>query len=286
MRLKQWVKNVFIILPFVLSFKFTEFTSENYFNLILSLTAFCLVSSSVYILNDILDIEEDKKHLKKRNRPLASGQLSVGFASLLFILLFVGAILLVSLHFRKAALLTILIYFINNLVYTFVIKHHAIFDAISISMGFVLRVLFGIFCFGAPVSKWIMLLTFTLCLFLAFSKRRKDFVTEGYHRKSLDGYTQIMLDKFITISATLAIACYIMYTNEMTDVSENYGFIFSNVFVVFGIFRYLQAMHLNNVDVGDSGVIIYKDMIFLLNLLFWALFLMLCLTNQITIFKI
>lgn len=285
-RVRQWIKNFFIIVPFVLSFKFLDFSIKNYLNLFISVGTFCLITSAVYILNDINDVEEDKNHQKKKTRPLANGELNITLALLLFILFFVLAIFITSIYFRKAALFTMILYFINGAIYTFLIKHHAIFDVISISLGFVLRVLFGIFCFGAPISKWIVLLTFTLCLFLALTKRKKDFTTIGYYRKSLDGYTQNILDKFITISSTLAISCYIMYTNEMLDISGNYGFTLSNIFVIFGIFRYIQSMHLEKVDVGESGVIIYKDAIFLLNLILWAIFLMLCLTDKITILKI
>ena len=113
-------------------------------------------------------------------------------------------------------------------------------------------------------------MTFTLCLFLAFTKRRKDFITDGYLRKSLVGYNLVMLDKFIVISASLAIASYVMYTNEMYDITDNYGFIVSNLFVFFGIFRYLQAVHLDSLDTGESGIIIYKDLVFLANLVLWG----------------
>lgn len=146
-----------------------------------------------------------------------------------------------------------------------------------ISLGFVLRVLFGVFCFSTPTSKWIILLTFTICLFLALTKRRKDFETDGYLRKSLKGYTLIMLDKFIVIAAVLAISCYVMYVNEMVNITGNYYFILTNLFVVFGIFRYLQAIHLDTVDTGESGIILYKDLVFLINIVLWGITLLLCL---------
>jgi hypothetical protein len=99
-------------------------------------------------------------------------------------------------------------------------------------------------------------------------------------RKSLRGYTQIMLDKFIIISAVLAISCYVMYTNEMVNISGNYGFTFTNIFVIFGVFRYLQALHLDTSDIGDSGIIIYKDMVFLGNIILWGMTLILCLISS------
>lgn len=277
MRIKQWIKNCFVAIPFVLSLKFLEVNFENYWHLFISVLCFCLASSAVYIINDFVDRKEDLLHYKKKKRPLADGSISTAFALLLFIILVVAAILLTMTYFNSKALLIILLYFSNSLLYTLITKHHAIFDAISISVGFVLRVFFGIYCFETLISKWIILLTFTICLFLAFTKRRKDFATDGYVRRSLKGYTQIMLDKFIVISATLAIACYVMYTNEMVNITSNYGFTITNLFVIFGVFRYLQALHLDTADVGDSGVIIYKDMIFLANLILWGIALIGCL---------
>lgn len=277
MRIKQWIKNGFVAIPFILSLKFLEINFVNYLHLLLSVLCFCLASSAVYIINDLIDRREDLLHHKKKHRPLADGSISVTFALTLFIILVSTSVLLVINHFSSKALLIILLYFANNLLYTLFTKHYSIFDAISISVGFVLRVFFGIFCFETPISKWIILLTFTICLFLAFTKRRKDFVTDGYVRRSLKGYTQIMLDKFIVISSTLAIACYVMYTNEMVNITNNYGFTITNIFVIFGVFRYLQALHLDTADVGDSGIIIYKDMIFLVNLVLWGISLIGCL---------
>jgi 4-hydroxybenzoate polyprenyltransferase len=277
MRIKQWIKNGFVAIPFVLSLEFLEINFKNYWHLFIGILCFCLASSAVYIINDLVDRKEDLLHHKKKKRPLADGSISVIFALVLSAFLASLAVSLVVTHFNFKALLIILLYFSNSLLYTLFTKHYAIFDAISISVGFVLRVFFGIFCFETPISKWIILLTFTICLFLAFTKRRKDFMTDGYVRKSLKGYTQVMLDKFIVISSTLAIACYVMYTNEMVNITDNYGFTITNIFVIFGIFRYLQALHLDTADVGDSGIIIYKDMIFLVNLVLWGIALIGCL---------
>lgn len=277
-RVRQWIKNSFVAIPFILSFKFIDFSSENYLNFFIGILSFCLMSSAMYIVNDFRDIGEDKNHARKKKRPLASGEISALLAMVLFFILFSASVILTHLYFNNYALLLILLYCANSLIYTFLLKNYAIFDVISIALGFVLRVLFGIFCFGAPISKWVILLTFTLCLFLAFTKRRKDFLTDGYVKKSLQGYNLIMLDKFITISSVLTISSYIMYSTEMLNITDNYGFIFTDLFVIFGIFRYLQSMHLDKVDVGDSGIIIYKDMVFLVNLILWALSLILSLS--------
>lgn len=276
MRLKQWIKNGFVAIPFVLSLKFLEINFQNYFNLFLGILSFCLISSAVYIINDLIDRKEDRQHHKKKNRPLAKGSISVLLALVICAFLIFSSFWITAYFFNPKALLVISIYSINSLIYSFHTKHFAIFDTISIALGFVLRVLFGIFCFETPISKWIILLTFTICLFLAFTKRRKDF-NDGCVRKSLHGYTQIMLDKFIVICAVLAIACYVMYTNEMVNISGNYGFTITNIFVIFGVFRYLQALHLDTNDVGDSGIIIYKDMVFLGNIVLWGIALILCL---------
>lgn len=282
-RAKQWIKNGFVAIPFVLSLKFLEFNLFNYFSLFIAVLSFCLISSSIYIFNDICDIKEDRNHPKKRQRALASGQTSIFAAIVIAVIFAMVALFIVQSFFNKAALVIMLFYIFNNVLYSVKIKHFAIFDVMMISIGFVLRVLYGIFCFQTPISKWIMLLTFTICLFLALTKRRKDFETDGYLRKALKGYTVIMLDKFIVISAVLAIACYVMYVNEMVNVTGNYYFMVTNVFVVFGIFRYLQAIHLNTVDTGESGIILYKDMVFLINIVLWAGALLLCLISDINI---
>jgi 4-hydroxybenzoate polyprenyltransferase len=279
MRLKQWIKNGFVAIPFILSLKFLEINFQNYFNLFLGILSFCLISSAVYIINDLIDRKEDRQHNKKKNRPLAKGSISVSLALIICAFLIFSSFWIVVYFFNIKALLVILLYFLNSLIYSFKTKNFAIFDTMSIALGFVLRVLFGIFCFETPISKWVILLTFTICLFLAFTKRRKDF-NDGYVRKSLRGYTQIMLDKFIIISAVLAISCYVMYTNEMVNISGNYGFTFTNIFVIFGVFRYLQALHLDTSDIGDSGIIIYKDMVFLGNIILWGMTLILCLISS------
>ncbi len=275
-RVKQWIKNGFVAIPFVLSLKFLEINFENYANLVLAIFCFCLVSSAVYILNDLFDRKEDLQHPKKKKRPLAIGSISVSAALVIFALLIAASFFIAAQYFPKRSLLAIFLYFLNSFVYTKLTKHFAIFDAITISLGFVLRVFFGIFCFETPISKWIILLTFTICLFLAFAKRKKDF-EDGCVRKSLKGYTKVMLDKFIVISAVLAISCYVMYTNEMVNLSDNYGFTLTNIFVIFGVFRYLQALHLDTTDIGDSGIIIYKDLVFLINILLWGISLIGCL---------
>lgn len=276
-RIKQWIKNGFVGIPFILSLEFLEINFENYWKLVVSVICFCLISSSVYIINDLVDKEEDKLHYLKKKRPLAEGSISTFFAVIIIIVAIAVSTIVTAEYFGGKALFVMLLYLCNSLIYTFFIKRFAIFDAISISIGFVLRVFFGIFCFETPISKWIILLTFTICLFLAFTKRRRDFLVDGYIRKSLKGYNQIMLDKFITISATLAISCYIMYTNEMVNISDNYGFTMTNIFVIFGIFRYLQMLHLNNVDVCDSGVLLYRDKIFVTNIILWGMSLITCL---------
>ncbi len=276
-RVKQWIKNTFVAIPFILSLKFLEITKENYSRLFIAILCFCLVSSVIYIINDLMDRSEDKLHPKKKNRPLVQGKVSVSFAIIICLIFLIISYSLTIVYFNSKALLVISLYCINSIIYTIYAKHYAIFDTFTIAIGFVLRVFFGIFCCNTPISKWIILLTFTICLFLAFAKRRKDFSTEGYVRKSLKGYNFTMLDKFISISAALAIACYIMYTNEMFNQSGNYGFTITNIFVIFGIFRYLQALHLNTTDIGDSGIIIYKDIVFLLNIILWGISLIVCL---------
>ena len=133
-RVKQWIKNFFVVIPFILSMKFLQFNLADYCNLVIGYAAFCLISSAVYIFNDLQDLEEDRKHPTKKNRPIVSGEISTSFALILGIILAASSLILVYKFFNAAALMVIIAYLIKNLIYSFKVKHFAIFDVMFISL--------------------------------------------------------------------------------------------------------------------------------------------------------
>lgn len=273
LRVKQWTKNSFVVLPFIISLKFLDFLPLDFIKVFVATICFCFTSSSVYIINDLHDVVEDNLHPRKRLRPIASKKVSKGSAISIAIILLTASIFLTVKWFNISSLAALLSYFVLNLLYTIKLKHYALFDCFLISIFFIIRILFGLFCLDITISKWILLLTFSLCLFLAFSKRKSELTVDGYNRKSLDQYNSILLDKLITIGASIAICSYVMYTNEMTEMYDNYLFMVTDLFVFFGIFRYLQIIYLDKQDFGEPSRILYRDKVFSANIILWFLLL-------------
>ncbi len=284
LRVEQWVKNLFVFLPL--------FFSGNIFDLKLvlySLFAFVLFSlaaSSVYIVNDYSDIESDKKHPVKRHRPLASGAISKRKARILLILLvallvllLVGGYLFLDSDFHFWELVGVLaFYWVMNLVYTFNLKHVAIVDVCLVSLGFVLRILVGGYATGIPISQWAILLTFILALVLALGKRRGELINaqiSGRTRRALDGYNVQFADIALSISVTLAIVSYLMFT-VTPEVQQRFGsrVFYTVIFVVFALLRYLQQTLVYNKTESPTRVI-YKDRFIQLTVLLWIISFML-----------
>ena len=252
LRLLQWIKNVFVLAPL--------FFSNNLLNwellcpTLLVFVAFCLVSSSIYCFNDIYDVEADRKHPRKCNRPIASGAVSVRTGYITMVVCLVASLLLTILYSPLTthhSLLTMLIiagYWLMNIAYCVKLKQYAIIDVFLIAMGFVLRVLIGGWAAGIFVSEWLVLMTFLLALFLAFAKRKDDYrifeQTGIMPRKSIVGYNAQFIDLSVTIVATITMVCYIMYT--MSDsVIERMGshyLYLTSIWVLAGLLRHLQNM--------------------------------------------
>ena len=222
LRVVQWVKNGFVFLPLFFNKQILQFDSLH--TCALAFFSFCLISSSIYCLNDLVDCEADRRHPRKKNRPIASGRIPSWFGYFFFFFLFVSAnIILIFMIPLKTRLLSIVVldtYFISNIAYCLFLKNIAIVDVMLISFGFVLRVIFGGVVMSIEVSSWIILMTFLLCLFLAFAKRRDDVLlyekTGEKPRRNTDGYNLNFINMALSISATIAIVCYIMYT--LSDV--------------------------------------------------------------------
>lgn len=276
LRIEQWVKNLFVFLPLFFSGNITHF--DLLLQSIFAFIVFSLVASSIYIINDYSDIESDRKHPEKKNRPLANGTISKARAKIILVILLV--LVLVALFFAKDFLLSnwlnfgsiVAFYFVMNLAYTFKLKHVAIVDVMTISIGFVLRVLAGGFATGILISQWAILLTFVLALVLAIGKRRGELINaqiSGRTRKSLDGYNVQFADIALSISCTLAIVCYLMFTLS-PEVQQRFHprVFYTVIFVVFAFLRYLQQTLVYNKTESPTKII-YKDRSIQVTLVLW-----------------
>lgn len=261
MRPHQYIKNLFIFLPLFFALKITD--TGLLLNAIIAFIAFSLTASAVYTLNDYHDIEEDKQHPKKSNRPLASGAISKIQAIIIMgVLSGVGIVLMYSLSVQAMALLVG--YVLMNIAYSFYLKHIPIVDVMIIAIGFVLRLFIGSAVTGVHLSMWIVIMTFLLALFMALAKRRDDvliFLDTGKKmRKVIDGYNLQFLDTAMAIMAAVVIVSYIIYTTS-TEVVEKFHtqyLYLTALFVILGIMRYLQITFVYN-DSGSPTKIIIRD---------------------------
>ncbi len=277
LRVEQWVKNLFVFLPLFFSGNFLN--TELFLKSCVAFVVFSLASSTIYIINDYADAESDRQHPDKKNRPIASGAISkktaLGIATLLIgliisIILFITAGL--QQNIGKLAIV-ILAYLGMNLAYTFRLKHVAIIDVCLISIGFVLRVMAGGYSTEIPISQWAILLTFVLALVLALGKRRGELINaqiSGKTRRSLDGYNVQFADIALSISVTLAIISYLMFTVQ-PEVQNRFGnkIFYTFIFVVFAFLRYLQQTLVHNRTESPTKII-YKDRYIQATLILWV----------------
>jgi 4-hydroxybenzoate polyprenyltransferase len=249
-RVPQWIKNLFVFVPLLFS---QHIFNKTYFSPALAaFFMFCLVSSIVYIFNDIIDIEADRAHPTKKDRPLPAGTISMRNAVITIIILAVlVALFLPSLNFKFKIFL--LSYFLLNLFYTFIFKHIVLLDIFSIAAGFMLRVMAGAFVISVEVSSWLILTTMFISLFLGVMKRRSEIVlindeSNKNTRKVLASYSLNFIDQMSTIAAAGVIICYALYTvsERTTKLFNTDNMIYTTPFVVFGIFRYMFLVYMNN----------------------------------------
>lgn len=266
LRPAQWVKNVFVFLPLFFSGRMMDV--EAVLASLVAFGSFCFAASAIYCLNDIVDVDADRQHPEKCHRPIASGQVSVGSAYLLTIVLAVGAMLLCLLiaePCRRYGMMGIVAFYIlMNVAYSLRLKQVAIVDVFIVSLGFVLRVVVGGVATGIPLSHWIVLMTFLLSLFLAFAKRRDDVViyesTGERVRKSVYQYNLHFINQVIGLIASITMVAYIMYTvsPEVTErLGTDYLYV-TSVFVLAGIIRYLQLAIVDQRS-GNPTRVLLKD---------------------------
>lgn len=246
MRPHQWVKNSFVLTGLLFGHAWHDPVLVT--KAIFAFVAFCLISSTIYILNDIVDIEQDRHHPSKRKRPLPSGKLKISTAAIFASILGITALTL-GYFASSTVVIILLIYAVMNLAYSLKLKHVVILDVFIIATGFMLRILAGTLGLGIPPSQWLLLCGLMVTLFLGFSKRRAEIIAlsddKTSHRKVLEDYSPVLLDKMIVVTAAGLIMSYSLYTMnpETIRIQGTANLIYTVPFVIYGVFRYIFLLH-------------------------------------------
>jgi 4-hydroxybenzoate polyprenyltransferase len=269
MRPRQWTKNIFVFAVIVFDGKL--FHLSDFLDTLAGFGLFCLISSAVYIFNDILDRESDKLHPVKKNRPIASGKVPIPLAVLTGVLLTLAALVgSFLLAFQFGVVVTL--YFLLIMAYSMWLKKIPILDVLILAAGFVLRVHSGTTLITIErFSPWLYVLMSLLALYLGFGKRRAELALLSgdalAHRKVLDGYTLPLLDQFITIVSASTILAYALYTFDR--LPGDHTLMLSIPFVAYALFRYLFLIQVKQIG-GEPEEILLTDHPFQIALLLWA----------------
>ena len=258
MRLKQWIKNIFVFAALV--FDRQLFSLREFLLTALAMLLFCLISSLGYLINDLADIEADRKHPKKKQRPLASGKLSKRTAILAAVIL--GGIVFPSafvLDFKFGFILSA--YFILMLAYSLWLKRIPLLDVMVIAAGFVLRVAAGVVIIDINMfSPWLFVATTFLALFIALGKRRAEIAllqeNAGDHRKVLQGYTKDFLDQLHIIVISTTMMTYCLYTFSSPISPQNHSMMLTIPFVIYGLFRYLYLLRVKQIGGAPEEIVL------------------------------
>lgn len=273
-RPKQWVKNVFVLLP--MFFGGSLLVGQNILAATITFLSFSFAASSIYCFNDLIDVEADRRHPVKCKRPVASGAVSIQQAYVLMgvmILMSMLVLLLMPCQMLQVGAI-ILFYWLLNLAYCVRLKEYAIVDVCIVAFGFVLRLLAGGMATETPLSRWIVLMTFLLTLFLSFAKRRDDVVrmnqTGEAPRKNTSRYNLTFINQVITFTASVTLVCYIMYTVS-PEVIARFGtdqLYLTSVFVLLGLLRYIQLTVVDEQS-GDPTKLLLRDRMMQAIVVFW-----------------
>ena len=263
-RPQQWIKNGFVLIPMFFGGRLLNV--DDAIASVVTFFAFSFVASAIYCFNDIIDVEADRRHPVKCHRPIASGAVSVPTAyALMVILALLSALLLFFLPQRAGETAGIVaFYFLLNMAYCLWLKRHAIIDVCTVAFGFVLRILAGGMACEVAVSNWLVLMTFLLALFLSFAKRRDDVLrmneTGEPPRRNTIRYNLTFVNQAITITGTVTLVCYIMYTVSPEVVSRFHApyLYLTSIFVLVGLLRYMQLTVVDEVS-GDPTKILLRD---------------------------
>ena len=274
MRIRHWVKNLFVFIPLLVSGSFLNF--HLVIQSFIAFISFSFLSSSVYLFNDIIDIENDKLHYVKKNRPIASGKISipVGYF-LIFILLFL--IIFLQSLLTENIYEILFMYLFVNINYSLWLKNISIIDVICISSGFVFRVLAGVISTGLETSSWLILMTFTISMLLALGKRKFELKKNKTNktRVSLKYYTLKSIESMQNIFVTCSLIFYLLYVNLNDYFPGDKNFLlFSSIFVVAGLLRYIQISSEES-NFEEPTEILYNDKFITISVFLWALIILL-----------
>jgi len=259
-------------MPLLFSFSFSS-TAKN-IDTLLAFILFSILASAIYIFNDLMDIDEDRQHPTKKNRPLASGAVSIQTAKLLILVL---SLVSLSISFVLSIYLfaILLIYFILNILYSLKLKHISILDIFIIATGFVLRLFAGSAVTNIELSMWIIITTFLLAIFLALAKRRDDVLLSlaGQEtRKNIDGYNLEFVNAAMVLMAGVVIVSYIQYTisaEVIARLGSHYLYL-TSFFVILGVLRYMQITFVEE-DSGSPTKVVIRDSFLKMTIFFWLL---------------
>ena len=272
----HWIKNIFVFLP--IFFGGALLNTTEVVAAALTFMSFSLAASAIYCLNDIIDVDADRAHPVKCKRPIASGAITIPQAyGMMTVSLLISIVLMFLLPEGHAkSILVIIAYFVINVAYCLRLKEYAIIDVCIIASGFVLRILAGGYATGVHLSKWIVLMTFLLTLFLAFAKRRDDVLrmntTGRAPRKNTSRYNLTFINQAITITGSVMVVCYVMYTVSPEIIAQfaTDKLYLTSILVILAILRYLQISVVDEKS-GDPVKVALSDCATQLILLAWLL---------------
>jgi len=272
LRPQQWTKNLLVLAALLFAGQISDpmqcFRALNLF------VAFCLVSSGVYVINDLKDRETDRLHPRKRHRPIASGSVKAPNAVIIALVLFAAGLSLAWTS-TLSAFASVLAYLALQAAYTTALKHVVILDVIAVSAGFVLRAAAGALAIQVSISPWLLICTILLALFLGLSKRRSELLAPGLpleHRRVLNHYSVAFLDQLIAIVTSCTLLSYILYTFSEQTMQKFASHLMPLTlpFVLYGIFRYLYLIYMKS-EGGEPEMLLLKDLPLLLDVAFWGL---------------
>lgn len=268
----EWIKNTFVFAAVVFSGQF--FAPGAVTKSVLAFVALCLAASGTYLLNDVRDREGDRAHPTKRRRPIAAGLVPVGLALAIAVVAGLSGIGLAFVVNRQTGF-AVLGYLALTTLYSLALKHVVILDVVAVACGFVLRVIVGAVAIGVAFSSWLVLCTFMLALFLGFAKRRHEVVLlEGNaesHRPTLGEYSPQFLDMMMAVVTAAAVMSYVLYTMDPETIAHfgSRNLIYTSVFVLYGIFRYLYLIHQKSSG-GNPAQLLSRDWSLLLAVVLWV----------------